>query len=363
MADNVERSSQRTLKTIFRLATLSLIGLAACQETFSPNAPFHPRVVAYSVLNTQSDTQYVRLYTIYSAPSGDPFQNPDERPVTDAQVTVLDGVVTYAFRDTVMPRAAGSRYASDIRLYYSYPMKAESSKTYTLTANSPTYGRITATTRVPGGAILNIPASSTYVLDNPDINLTKSVGVSFELSTLAAAYLVRFQIVFTAENPWESENQRYKEKWYQVPFKREAIDRLYERCRITFPQVTRREGPYTTPLRGEKALSHFEFPFPAYNESIVQILRTNNNVKFKRAVFYFIQLDDALYKYYATANSFEAKYSVRLDQPDYTNIQGGLGVFGSTQVDSIAWNLPERIKPFADPYPPLPFPPITYCQE
>ncbi|MEK7671562.1 MAG: hypothetical protein AAB344_05010 [Bacteroidota bacterium] len=39
------------------------------------------------------------------------------------------------------------------------------------------------------------------------------------------------------------------------------------------------------------------------------------------------QLDDALYAYYTTANGFPDSGTLRLDEPDYTNIEGGLGVF------------------------------------
>jgi len=366
MGDKIESISKVTaLKAPSILGILFLFVIVACEETFSPSAPFRPRLVVYSILSTESDTQYVRLYTTYSPPNDDPIQNPDERPVTDAQVIIADGVVNYTFRDTVIPRADTSRYRSDVRLYYCYPMKPQSGKTYALTCISPAYGQITATARIPDAAVLNIPATATYVLDNPATNLGKGAGVSFELSSLTAAYLVRFHIVFTAEDPWESEDRRQKEKVYQVPLKRKPIDRLYERCQITFPQVTPRKTPHVTasPVRGEKTLSYFEFPFPAYNESIEQIQRAHFDVKFRRAVFYLIQFDDALYKYYATANPFEDRYSVRLDQPVFTNINGGLGVFGGTRVDSIAWSLPERIKPFPDPYPIPPFPPITYCRE
>ena len=49
-----------------------------------------------------------------------------------------------------------------------------------------------------------------------------------------------------------------------------------------------------------------------------------------QAVFEIIQVDDALFNYYYVYNGPVDKSSIRLDQPDYTNVPNGLGVFGNS---------------------------------
>jgi hypothetical protein len=68
---------------------------------------------------------------------------------------------------------------------------------------------------------------------------------------------------------------------------------------------------------------------------------------FTQALFYVVQFDVALWNYYSVANMFRDKLSVRTDEPDYTNINNGTGVFGSTTVDSLVWPIPHFI-----PHPP-----------
>jgi hypothetical protein len=74
-----------------------------------------------------------------------------------------------------------------------------------------------------------------------------------------------------------------------------------------------------------------------------------NDIKFSRAVFYLIQFDRPLWSYWNASNGFHDRYTIRVDDPDYTNITGGVGVFGSMRVDSLVWALPENM-----PLPPPP---------
>jgi hypothetical protein len=49
-----------------------------------------------------------------------------------------------------------------------------------------------------------------------------------------------------------------------------------------------------------------------------------------RATFVLTQIDDALYSYYYLNNGPIDQSTIRADQPDYSNIANGFGVFGST---------------------------------
>lgn len=68
-----------------------------------------------------------------------------------------------------------------------------------------------------------------------------------------------------------------------------------------------------------------------------------DGVRFQDVVFQVIQFDAALYNNYSVENLFRDPYTIRLDEADYTNILGGVGVFGSLAVDSTVRALPEQI--------------------
>lgn len=54
---------------------------------------------------------------------------------------------------------------------------------------------------------------------------------------------------------------------------------------------------------------------------------TGGRVRLKGTRFVLTQLDNWFYAYYSVANGFPDSGTLRLDEPDYTNINGGLGVF------------------------------------
>jgi hypothetical protein len=98
-------------------------------------------MVVYSILTTESDTQYVRVYSSYNPPDNDPAKNQDETSVQDAQVSITqEGGQTFSFQLKAIARSENSRYPSDIVVYCSYPFRAERGKTYTLTVSSASMG-------------------------------------------------------------------------------------------------------------------------------------------------------------------------------------------------------------------------------
>lgn len=333
---------------MFRCFYIAVLGgsaflLSGCDDSINPAAPFETRVVVYSVLNTLSDTQFVRLYTTYNPPHYDPSANKEEQTISDAGVTVSDGATSYSFQFTLIPRPDTSRYNTTLGLYSAFPFRPVANRQYTLNI-STSFGVLTATTTIPGEG--RISCFTINELQQPDryAGALNPVTAEYILSDLTKARLVRFYVVYTTENP----NEEGKEKYEEVPSFVRIIDKNYDIVQKIFPSPGRRTAPLTR--RGQTFYNSMNYPFPAYNETLYQILRNNFNVRFKRAVFFLIQFDEAWYKHYATGNLFQDKLGVRLDPPDYTNIQGGWGLFGSFRVDSTVVELPEYIVPYPPQY-------------
>lgn len=62
-------------------------------------------------------------------------------------------------------------------------------------------------------------------------------------------------------------------------------------------------------------------------------------VHVKRALVLMTQVERNLYTYVKVVNGFQDAYSIRTDQPDYTNIVGGHGIFGAMVEDSLSVDL------------------------
>jgi hypothetical protein len=334
--------SHQAFFLILFLLPVAVINLG-CEDSIHPSAEFSPRLAVFSVLSTATDTQFVRVATSYNPPNGNPLLNIDDHSLADVSVTISDGSTTYPFRYTTVARADSSRYTGPIGVFAAFPFRPLANKEYTLTISSPVYGQVTGKTVIPGSGSIDCFTIAELAQPSSPAYFGKPVIAQFSLHDLARAQLVRFYIVYTTENPGDDGREHY----YEVPTLWTIINDNLDITFKVFPTPTKRTAPLSR--RGQTFYLSVSYPYPTYNESLYQIKRRNFNVRFKRAVFFLIQFDEQWYKYYATANLFQDKLSVRVDPPDYSNVRGGEGFFGSFRVDSVVVPLPELIDPYPSP--------------
>lgn len=267
----------------------------SCDDTFNPIGPYKERMVVYAVMTTQSDTQYVRVYTTYPVTSN-PLSITTDTYVPDAQVTLTHDSTTFTFRDTTLQRTDTSRYRSNIKAHVGYRIRLEGGQQYVLSVVSPSRGRATARA---------IALYRGGIISEPDFN--GNILVRINLGSNARAYVLRLYLE------------------YQV-----RVDSIWQTRRIEIPRrVDGNTGELFYPSVTSREISSTVFSVAGY-EAIVTRLRQQfpgGTLRLKRTVFILTQLDDALYAYYSTANGFPDSGTLRLDEPDYSNIEGALGVF------------------------------------
>ncbi len=317
------------MRYIRALTVLSAVLLTACEENFSPNAPFVPKMVVYSFLRSDSDTQMVRVYSTYNPAENNPSNNTDEIQVSDAQVSFVQGSTSYQLRDTVIERGDKSRYTSDILMYYITPFRPQNGKAYTLNVFSPTYGTVVSNVVVPDSGRFTLIGSDFLKLYNP-----WSTGSFVARGTLApqtAAYIVRLYLYFLTDTP-----QGTVEKRVEVPRKLGYFcEGPYEIFEPTFPSI----------IQKSVSTSNFGVGFEAGAQQITvfNTVKFEFNVRYLRAVITLTQFDAPLYEYYTFVNQYRDRVSVQSNEAEYSNIQGGIGVFGSMTVDSTVIPLPQYI--------------------
>jgi len=314
-------------------AAVWLLLFQSCDESFSSSAPFQPRMVVYSVLTTESDTQYVRVYCTYNPPDNDPSKNQDEQSVTDAAVTISSDEGLHQFQKIVVQRPDTSRYASNIIAYVSYPFRPTRGRTYRLNVSSPTLGFATGATTVPG--VAQISPSNFVCLVNPYVTRDENYGLNVYLSGQAKAFLARIYVDYLAPTP-----RGFQARRRQVPILvRPNSTGTYETYELVYPVVKRRQS--TNPKYPDAQT----FPAEGWYDMLENVIafEDGGNSLFVQAVFQVIQFDAPLYNYYGVANSARDSLSIRLDERDYTNIYRGVGVFGSLAVDSSVSALPQHI--------------------
>jgi hypothetical protein len=292
-------------------------------------------MVIYSVLTTESDTQYVRIYTSYNPPENDPSKNPDEESVTDATVRVSSDSSVYEFQQIVLQRPDTSRYSSSIVAYACYPFRPARGKTYRLSVSSPTLGAATAVTTVPG--VASISPLNFFCLSSPFHGSSETYGVQVILSSQAKGFLAKIYVDYLATTV----DGGYKFKRREIPKAAKLISAWQGTWEYFYPAIRRK----TMVNAGDAEVEVFS------TDAWIMLLTKDIAVEdglgslFEQAVFQVVQFNPPLYDNYGTANLFRDPFSVRLDEADYTNISGGTGVFGSLAVDTTVRALPEHLLP------------------
>ena len=298
---------------------------SGCDDSVDPGDRFEPRMVIYGVLSSETSTQIIRVYSNYNPPDYDPAAQPADPVVRDAVVQISDGTQVFSFTDTVFARKDTSRYRDSIYAYVANGFRPESGKTYTLMVTSPTHGALSQTTTMPGNSVLQVFGHQSIA--NPWCN-SAIPAISYVLYPPGGGYVARMLIEYEENYPGVTLT-----KYQEVPSMYMLIDPLYSLYAVSYPGVQRKDSP------GAKSVST-QWSRANYITALGFVNDFAYNHKFKRAVFVVIQYNEAWYKYYQFGRAFKDPLSIRLDEPDYTNIPGGLGLFAGYTVDSIAVPIP-----------------------
>jgi hypothetical protein len=290
---------------------LILFGIAGCDQPFSVKGEYHERMVVYGVLSNRSTTSIARVYRTYNPPAFDPLAVSTEVPIRNATVIVSDGTNGYQYAETTLTRKDKSRYLTDIAAYSYTPLTVQPGKQYALQVVSGEFGTVTATTTVPDTGDLRFEESDPEFL-----------WVFAKLGSQSKGFMVRAYIEFQAIVGGQPRQVRIEVPSTILYY----IDNI--RFGAEYPTLVRRTG-----FGGQFSRSDFTelALFSRQGFQIIQekIATEYQSVTNQRTIFILTQADEHLYDYYNIVNGFQDPYLVRLDEPDYSNIGGGVGVFGS----------------------------------
>jgi hypothetical protein len=279
-------------------------------------------LVVYSVLSTNREIQFVRVYSNYDVSGFDPFQNTSDAPVNGAQVVVTGPRGSYSLKDTLLARPDTSRYKSPIAAYTGR-WRVEPGQTYTLTVNAPGIGTTSASTRTP------TPSQTKYwlsidLLDDPDnYRGTSWVGAytGFVQVAKAFSYQLVIEYLVLTSGEWKPESIEVP-IWASSDFKYASYPSVYK---LDYYPA----GAYSKDI---------------YTRTLQRVIKLHAGSKliFGRIVIRFLLLEQNWYDYYNTVRSLQDPFSIRLDEPDFTNLSNGYGLFGAFTVDSLQHFYPDE---------------------
>jgi hypothetical protein len=306
------------MKKLVKLLYLITIALTfySCNNNFEPNAPFRERYALNGIMRSDTNLQVVTLSKSYEPANGiNPLTNTEDPSIANAQVNMWYRDTLYQMRDTTIARQDTSRYTDSVHYYYVNNLKPEGNQ------------YIDIEVLLPNGILLK---SSTQLPDvEPGSFFDKSSDISVPpLDTNQNDITVRWKLFDnTIYSP--KINIIYYVKGSPVEHKWEVP--LYyttENGQDTaiYPQPTKTNWVSVSMETIEKVLNQIPQGGNRHNFSI-----TNLNVE---VVVYDVNLST----YYLSLQNGLDAFTVRLDPPDYSDIQGGYGIFGSYY--RIDYNIP-----------------------
>jgi len=288
-----------------RALTLSLAVLlcaAGCDNDFSPKTDFESKIVVFSVLDASQEYQSVLLARSYDADLGLTLEPLTTKEVQDASVRIIGGGRTYDFKDTVVSvEGGGSRTAWINRALVPKPEVH-----YRLQVDIPGEAQLKGEATVPSRMYLRVErvradTGKGHVRVHPGVT-----GFAFA----PEAFYFRL----------------WSETWKRLP----SGDTLKSRIEIPIYSSPGGGWVYSTPARAMETVF-----LPGVIEQIAdQNEQPGDSVLARRVVAHGYAMDKPFYSYYKIARGFDDPLSVRLDSPDLSFIEGGLGVFGSMVADS-----------------------------
>lgn len=301
----------------------------SCSDDFSPNGEYSPKLIVYSILDASKDTQYVRVYSSFDPKLYNPNSSSPTSNITGAVVKISDDSSEYVFRDTVVAVTSSSGTVESLQVYVAPKFVVKERKQYSLNVQAGTFP--TATASSVSLELGQIFLFSTSLLFQPAAG--QMITFDLYLGRNISAYMFTFVIEYEVfkNNVWVTQfrevpisivsdgNGKVTKRFYPIPTLYAVGSSVYRNVKVFY------------------GTENYTSVFNDINEEYV-----NQTYRFKSAHAILTQYDNDLFTYYSIANNFPGATTIRLDEPDYTNIANGYGVFGSMTKQTKTYGIPSK---------------------
>ncbi|MEE9430144.1 MAG: DUF4249 family protein, partial [Melioribacteraceae bacterium] len=286
------------IKKILYLVFL-IFSIFGCDDEVTFQAEYEEKEILYCVLNADSSNQYALLKTN--------FENKNSQQnhyIKNAKITLKQNKVTSELRDT---SALNNNTETDF--YYSKNFKPPLGSEIEITAELPN-GKVLS-------AFLTVPNFSLFVFQQSLLTIPSSqdptrlyIGWTLRNGNDNLAFLTRLIINYRI-----NKNNIETEHSYTIPI--EYIIKNDNTLPV-HPQIGRSSFQVYSQQVIDRAFR--EISIGDTNKSAYTIVNANLEI--------FV-LEENLTNYSASVEAFKNSYSVKVYEPQISNIEGGLGVFGA----------------------------------
>ena len=278
---------------------------SGCGEELEPYGVYREKYILNTILRSDTPLQIATLEKSYNLKAFDPFSNKEDPAVSGAVIKVYYDKDVSIYHEDSVARSAPSQYDTPFRFYKTNDLLPKPRKTYDIVATLENGKILRASTTVPGNvSFKNLPTDRISRDNGNEV----TIDWTTDRSDLYVA--ARFKVIYF--NTADSVRTRHEKI---VPAEYVLIDGQWK---PHFPEPSYASFIHLSMGTLDRAMEEISGDDPIKSHYVI--------FSFLLEVMIY---DENLTSYYASTTDVKEGYSIQLDVSDYSNIEGGLGVFGS----------------------------------
>lgn len=288
------------MKRIF-ITSLFLIELLtlSCDDSINPNAEFKEDFILNGIIRGDSSYQVITLTHSYQTDGPDPLEYKDNPAITGRRVEIYYDNKVYLLRDSSIAREDTSHFHSAFNFYYTNELKPNINKEIEVKAFLPNGQILQSRTITPNVPFDFFNYSAEFPPDSGKkllIQWDKNGQYGYETRLFIYYYITGDNKIHDIEVPL----------FYlpdSIPVYKNFIRDNYLYIDIAIVSKTLKE--------------------------LINMYPTRSDISIVNLTVDLLVIDEYLSAYYSIIKLGGDGFAVRIDNTDFSNIKGGLGIFGT----------------------------------
>jgi hypothetical protein len=280
--------------------------LISCNEDFNPYGDYIEKYAFTCILKSNENFQTATLFKSYRPDGYDPYTYTTDPSIVGADIRVWYNDTVFVFSDSSVTREDTSRYKTPFSFYYNNKFFVGNRKTIELEVLLPNGKRLRSSSFTPGQ--ITFDNNSEVIIPPIGKNIVQVIWKTLDEGTF---FLPRLAI-------------RYEQKINgEVVYKEKDIPTRY----VT--QGNELTPVYPVPNASITVVYQMDAVIKALQEISDTDPNKDNYAVFQNLLFSCIAFDQPSSRYLSSTGGNVDDLTVSVDVADYSNIEGGFGLFGS----------------------------------
>ncbi len=293
------------IKKIAIIIFISVLFIS-CEEDFNPYGDYLERFAFTCILRSDESKQYATLFRSYRPDSFDPYTYTEDPTVKGADIRVWYNDTVFVFKDTSVARTDTLRYKTPLNFYYNDKFFVGNRKPIELEVLLPTGRRLKAASVTPGPISLDDKSDAIIPAVNKDtINILWN---PIDELTFFSPRITFF-------------------------YKQNINGEIIEKEKVVPSQYVSRNGEIIPVYPNPAATAGVAYTLEAISRALEEISAGDPNKSnyyiYEKLIIEIMAFDLHASRYISSTGGTIDDLTVSVDVADYTNIEGGFGLFAS----------------------------------